>query len=1435
MNISTLVRGMPFNTALLALFFLSVMAPLSAQPWLDNGGDTLTNFYDIQRKFNEYWKDRKVEKGKGWKQFKRWEWFWEQRVAPSGVFPNPAQLLIERPVLKDKKDKVGDKVLNGTNLWTALGPSQSSAGYSGLGRVNCITVHPTNSNIIWIGTGGGGAWKTTTGGSSWSNTTDILPTLGVGDIAIDPTNANTVYLATGDGDAGDAYSVGVLKSTDGGDTWNATGLTFGLSQRFTMSRILIHPTSTNTLLVATSNGIYRTTNGGTNWTQTRSGSFKDIEFKPDDPSVVYAGGVTTGGNNSIFRSTDGGATWSQITSGLPSSNAGRISIAVSPANPSYVYALIVNASNNGFLGLYASTNSGVSWSVKSSSPNILDWGTGTETGGQGWYDLSLAVSPVNEQDVYVGGINIWRSVNGGASWSKRTHWYDLSGYATVHADHHTLYFEPGTTKLFVGNDGGIYSSTNNGTTWNWLGNGLEITQFYRLGTSASNSNKLIAGAQDNGTKLMNGGAWSDVYGGDGMEAAIDPGNENIIYACSQNGGLGRSVNGGSNFASIRPTTADGSWITPFMLNPQNPITIYSGYTNVWKSLNRGTTWTQISNFTGNATLNILQVAPSDSNTIYASTGSTNLRRTTDGGLNWSTLTLPTNLTLTYLAVHPADPQKIWATFSGYLAGNKVFTSVNGGSSWSNVSGSLPNIPVNCIVYQNNSPDRIYVGTDAGVYYTDQSLSDWQEYNQNLPNVVIDELEIHYNSGKLYAATFGRGIWRADIITGSITTSAVENLVCTGGQIAVPYTITNGMLAGNVFTAQLSDAQGNFSSAVNIGTLTGTTAGTITATIPANTPAGSGYKIRVISSNPPLTGAVSPTSVSVQVKPDAEISGVAMVCAGNISYYTTLSGLGVTNSWFVTGGIAQGTTNKDTLSVLWGATSQGQIKLVQTGSAAGCKDSVIIPITITPLPQPAFTGELSVCPGTTASYTSPVSGVWKALNGTIIGPSTGTSVVVLWPKSGSSSLQFIQASESGCRDSVVKSITFKSNFNPVISGAAYTCKGTPAHYSAQTSSGVSYQWLATGGTISGSSSGQTVTVNWDNTTSPSLRLIQNSIADGCSDTTIMAVIVYDPPTVTITGDFQNITNGKTTTHAGAANPAGTNVWKVQGGTIVSGAGTEAVQILWNTTGAASLKLVQTNSAQCRDSAVENFTVKAPSAVTISGQSKICKQGEATYSLPIQEGMSVAWTTNGGQIANTFDNSAVIFWPEAGSMSVKAVRTISATGFKDSAEYSVTVFSLPEQPVITKNQLTLQSNAASGNQWFRNGEALSGQIAQTLTPTQSGRYSVQVTSTETCVSEMSEEFEYTLVSVQDSEKTSEQLVVTPNPASTTINIECPVPGVETVQMTLIDLSGKEVLKTQMQSTGRRIKGSLDIQTMAPGTYFLNIHTSVRTFTAKVSINR
>jgi hypothetical protein len=806
---------MKFWTTVTALcsYVILLMLPFDSaaqQPWMKAATDKKNpNFFEVRQSFNSYWKikapDGKIPKAKGYKQFKRWEWFWEPRVGKTGNFPSESIVMQEREkyrsAIRSGKKQSGlgnpfsnnqlkEKDAGATSMasppppstsggWTALGPSSSNGGYAGVGRLNSIAFHPTNATTFWVGSPAGGLWKTTTGGASWTTLTDNLPVMGVSAIVIDPSNTSTMYIATGDRDAGDTYSVGVLKSTNGGSSWSATGLSYTVSQNIKVKGLIINPSNSLILLAATSNGIYRTTNGGTSWTLEESGDFQEILFKPGDPATVYASSI---GSAQIFKSVNGGDTWSQVTS---FSGIYRIALAVTPANPAVVGALCSNNYDYGFGGYYTSTNSGASFGLKyaATSVNLLGWdAAGGDAGGQGWYDLCLSISPTNANVIYAGGVNTWKSSNGGANWAISTMWYGGTGVPEVHADKHYMAFSPVSTgTLYQCNDGGLYKTSDGGATWTDLTNGLQITQFYRMGNAATNANRTIAGAQDNGTKLRNTATYTDVIGGDGMEAIIDYTNANIMYGSLYYGQIQKSTDGGVNWTGISGSLPSGAWVTPYVIDPVDPQVLYAGVGgNVWKTTNRGSSWSAISSSLSVYELQSLAVAPSNTQVIYAGSYY-NLYKSTNGGGSWSTVTLPAYDAVTSIEIHPTNPLIVWITFSGYSAGSKVFKTEDGGATWTNISGTLPNLPTNTIEYDKNT-GVLYLGNDLGVFVRHPDMQDWQLFDTGLPNVIVTELEIQYSSGRLRAATYGRGLWESDLFTGTVTPSycaPVYTNGCTG--------------------------------------------------------------------------------------------------------------------------------------------------------------------------------------------------------------------------------------------------------------------------------------------------------------------------------------------------------------------------------------------------------------------------------------------------------------------------------------------------------------------------------------------------------------------------------------------------------------------------------------------------------------------------------
>ena len=794
---------------ILLILTLSVIGFSQKQPGNEQGKtNNKPTFFEIQKAFYDYWRPYNVDDGyfidkngnrvkaPGWKQFKRWEWFWETRVDPqTGEFPETTAW---EEFEKYKSKFTG--ILSDEANWTGLGPYESPGGYAGLGRINCIAFHPLNNNIIYAGSPSGGLWKTSDGGSSWIPLTDNNQVLGVSDIVVVPNGSTEIiYIATGDRDGGslsslgggqinDNNTVGVLKSVDGGITWQTTGLSFTPDLKFRVNRLLLHPGDPDILFAATTNGFYKTTDAGNNWTNLSSLLFSDVEFKPGNPQIMYATSEKYYVPARIYRSTDGGTTWSIQKQFL---NSARAELAVSPDDPSRVYALVAELAGD-LKGIYRSDNSGATFSKvfdgSLPSHNLLGWNCyGATPLGQGMYDLAIASDPNDADVVFIGGITTWKSVNGGNNWNLSNFWDD-DGYCsapTVHADKHCFEFQNGSSVLFEGNDGGLYKTTDGGANWEFIGSGIATSQMYRLSVSKTYQGMVNTGLQDNGTKSLQDNVWFDVFTGDGMETVIDYTDHNTQYACLPHGKLFRTFNNWATYTQILGgVSGDGAWVTPYQLDPNDHNTIFAGLSEVFKSTDQGDTWIQISSLTNDSSdkLKAIAVAPSNSNFIYCSYLNS-IYRTDNGGQSWVNITgiLPVSESyITYITVKNDDPNTVWVAMGEYNE-NCVFETTDGGLSWSDISDGLPHLPVMCVIQnkQNSNETELYAATDRGIYVKTGN-DGWALFSNGLPNVVVTEMEIYYDDNNpensiLYASTYGRGLWKSKLLSHRFDLEITVNL------------------------------------------------------------------------------------------------------------------------------------------------------------------------------------------------------------------------------------------------------------------------------------------------------------------------------------------------------------------------------------------------------------------------------------------------------------------------------------------------------------------------------------------------------------------------------------------------------------------------------------------------------------------------------------
>ncbi|MFN3951911.1 MAG: T9SS type A sorting domain-containing protein [Thermaurantimonas sp.] len=747
----------------IAAFFLALFE-INGQQWYEMIQNGERDFRKIRTSAEEYFKDINAQqRGVGYNVYKRWEYNALQSLDQDSMLPTINLAAEWDQYLRQNNRKSSQSTAN----WQPLGPiswSVMNNGYSpGLGRVNYIYMDTAHNNTLYLCTPSGGLWRSYDMGITYQVLTDHLASIGCGAVVVNPLDSNVLYLATGDNFGADTYSIGVLKSTDYGQTWNPTGLSYTQNQMIRIFRLLLHPQDTSMLLASTSQGIFRSVNGGNSWTLVHNLHARSLVYNPKNPNTVFAA------HKQLIRSHDFGLTWTQVTDTIPpASEISRMEVAISPSDTSVVYALIGGA-DNGFLNLSRSLDGGNTFHVRSTTPNILHHDEqGIGTGGQAWYDLALAVDPLYPNTIFAGGINIWKSTNGGASFTIKSHWvYSNQNLPYVHADIHFLGFYNGT--LYAGCDGGIFLATNGGGVWIDISEGLKITQVYRLGTSHTHPDIIHFGAQDNGSmRRFLSGSWHQAFGADGMETVIDYTNPNIAVISYQNGGLLLTVDGGNSFTPFMNGIDQLSgWITPFVIHPTDPQRWLVGRRSVWETYDRGISWGSISP-ADNVSIGALAWSKSDPLTIYFSKGN-NLWKTTNGGANWSVVSqsLPF-LNISSIAIHPNNPNHVVITYSSFFPNQKVYQTLNGGTSWTNISGNLPNLQAWSVIFHEGNPlNAMYLGMGIGVYYRDSTMSQWEPYFEGLPNVPVRELEINYTSNMLYAATYGRGVWKSDLKSSSI--------------------------------------------------------------------------------------------------------------------------------------------------------------------------------------------------------------------------------------------------------------------------------------------------------------------------------------------------------------------------------------------------------------------------------------------------------------------------------------------------------------------------------------------------------------------------------------------------------------------------------------------------------------------------------------------
>ena len=735
--------------------------------------------------------------------------------------------------------------------WREVGPAVVG------GRVSDLAIDEADTRNIYVGTASAGIWKSTNHGTTWEAIFTDQSTASIGDVTLAPSNANVVWVGTGEPQnrQSSPWGDGVFKSMDGGRTWAHKGL----RETLHISRIQVDPQNPDVAYVAAvgnlwkespERGVYKTTNGGDSWelvlyVDTNTGAI-DLAMDPSDPNTLFAAmysrqrtawGFNGGGPGSgIYRTVDGGVNWTRLSEGLPDGDLGRIGLDIYRRDGNLVFATV--EARRGQTGVYGSTDGGDTWERLS------------RTNPRPMYFSQIRVDPNDPERIYVGGLNLMRSDDGGRTFTS-------DGAEDVHLDHHALWIDPSDSNhLLLGGDGGVSTSFDRSETWRFYDN-LPIAQFYEIGFDNRRPYWVCGGLQDNGAwcgptnTLDNQGIrnadWQNVGSGDGFYVRIDPTDPTVVYAESQNGGLRRIDSDTGERASIRPSPrfelSEGTiprkeypsddqpdeeareyrfnWNTPMTVSAHDPSTIYLGSQMLLRSTDRGVSWTQSSpdltydidrsqlpimdelpsdsmlsrhdGVTFYSTLTTLSESPLNSNVLYTGSDEGRVMGTRDGGATWLDLTddirdLPRNTYVSRIVASNVEEGRVYATFDGHYSGDfapYVYVSDDFGDRWQSITDGLPQTSVNVLIEHQDEGNLLFLGNEVGVFVSLDGGDRWEPLMNGLPTVPVDDIREHPSQGDLLIGTHGRGIWVLDDI------APLEQLASGSVVAGTPYLFRGG--------------------------------------------------------------------------------------------------------------------------------------------------------------------------------------------------------------------------------------------------------------------------------------------------------------------------------------------------------------------------------------------------------------------------------------------------------------------------------------------------------------------------------------------------------------------------------------------------------------------------------------------------------------------
>ena len=642
--------------------------------------------------------------------------------------------------------------------WRSLGPwtvpngqTYGASRVNVSGRIAAVAVDPGNPAHVLIGAANGGIWESHDRGASWQPRTDFAATLTTGALAFDPRSPTTVYCGTGEGNWWWWLGTGILRSTDGGTTWSPLCTAPFVGQGF--FSLIVNPTNGQHLFAGTNRGLYVSTDGGINWTLRRAEATWDISI---DPRGGRSAKLLAACRDGLWRSTNGGTTWSAVT--LPGSPGSfdRLAVKIAPSKPAVAYAWGASGGTP-----YLWRRAGGNWSAIGTPPGVST--------GQAWYDWFLEIAPDRDTQIYCGAIEVHRGDLSGTTWT----WTNITNKGmsgdSIHPDQHAMAFEPGRPDtIYVGNDGGLYRSNDRGIAWQHCNNGLIISEFEYLAQDHGSARWIIGGTQDNGTQRWTGSqVWEHIADGDGGDCGVNRTLPPTVFHTYFGMSPERSPSSGSwgSWTWIGPTIPAGEgslFYPPFESSATTGDTVAIGGDRLYVSRDNGTAWTPLA-FPSAARSSALYIPSADA--VYVGTTDGRVFRTNWNGTSWGALTaLSTPRASAFVSdlfVDPNNTNRMWAAYRT-IGGGRVFSSMDGGSTWTDRTAGLPALPMNAVEVDPANANRVWVAADLGIYQSWDGGVTWADYSNGLPNMFVGDLIFHPHARVLRAGTRNRGVWEIEV-------------------------------------------------------------------------------------------------------------------------------------------------------------------------------------------------------------------------------------------------------------------------------------------------------------------------------------------------------------------------------------------------------------------------------------------------------------------------------------------------------------------------------------------------------------------------------------------------------------------------------------------------------------------------------------------------